>query len=198
MHLLLDLLANLIILKYFQNSRCLLIFTDQGNSFEYSGNIPVINIEIENNTVHSEIIFNYFGCQGIIMKTNSPVSMFKSFELEIRLGIERFNRRKFLVLPGVNMYENFTDILSTDEIMYVADLDVVEESNNAIDTFYTIWTHSYVGTDSKTRVTLDYWFLKNETFLFNINLYPDKLRNQMGRTLKIGTFHYEPYAVLGK
>lgn len=196
MDIFVNILANLIIQKYLQNCHCLLIFTDLENSFLYSGNLPVINVEIQNNNIRPEIFFHYFGCQGIVVKTKKPVSFYKTFEKEIKLRKERFNERRFLFLPGNDMEENITDIFYSDEIMYVADLDIIEENTNG--SSFLIWTHSYVGHDIKHKILLDVWFSNNQTFLYNRDLYPDKLKDQMSRNLRMATFTYEPYSIIGK
>ncbi|KAI2473956.1 Ionotropic receptor 41a.3, partial [Diabrotica virgifera virgifera] len=46
------------------------------------------------------------------------------------------------------------------------------------------------------KVLLDVWYSKNKSFVFDNNLYPDKLKNQMGRVLKLATMHYVPYNII--
>lgn len=194
----LDILANLVIQRYFLSSRCLLIFIDHGNNFSYSGSLPIVTMQVQLDNIHSDVFLHYFGCQGIVMKTNNPVVHFKSFEREIKLARDRFNTRKFLVLPGDNLEENLEDIFSTEEIMHVADLDIIDEIIDIHEPNFSIWTHPYPGMNLEKKFLLDKWFPKNRTFLYGSNLYPDKLKNQMGRKLRMATFPYEPYSVIGK
>lgn len=199
MDVFLNILTNIIIQKYFQNSGCLLIFTDYGNSFQYSNDLPVVNILIENKDLHPEIFLHNFGCQGIIMKSNNPASSFKSFESQIKFSGERFNRRKYLIIQGNDMQENFTEILSSEEIMYVSDLVIVEKNADiSKELAFFLWTHSYVGNDMRNQIVLDTWFSHNKSFLYQQDLYPNKLKNQMGRKIRMATFRYEPYSIVGK
>lgn len=194
-----DILANLIIQKYFDNSACLLIFTDEGNTFQYSGNIPVVIVKGGSDCNRSDFYIHHFGCQGIIMKTNNPVSYFKDFENDIKYSRERFNKRRYLLLEGSSMMENLTDILLTDEIIYVADIDVIEgKSDETEECIISIWTHSFVGDDSRKPVLLDLWYSKNRTFMNRNDLYPNKLKDQQGRALRMATFTYEPYSIIGE
>lgn len=193
-----NILSNLIIKTYFQDSNCLFIFTDKENAFQYVGDLPVVNVETKMSNLSPNIFLQHFGCHGIIIRSDHPVSQFKSFEREIKFAKERFNSRKFLLLPGNNMKENFSDILQCPELMYVADLDIVELTNNDNGFIFTIWTHFYVGIKSEEKKVLDVWFSNNSTFLYENNLYPDKLSNQMGRNIRMATFLYEPYSIVGK
>lgn len=199
MDIFLNILSNLIVQSYFQSSGCLLIFSDHENGFQYSSDIPVVNILVDNKGIHPEIFLHSFGCQGIIINSNNPVSNFKSFEKVIRYSTERFNRRKFLLLEGNNMQENFTDILSSEEILYVSDLVIVEKNCDIReDLAFSIWTHSYVGDDMRKRINLNTWFSNNKSYLYDQDLYPNKLKNQMGRRIRMATFRYEPYSIVGK
>lgn len=199
MDIFIDILANLIIQKHFDNSGCLIILTDQGNTFGYSGNLPVVNVKGGYDSNRSYFNIHRFGCQGIIMKTNNPVSHFKHFEKDIKFSRERFNRRRYLLLEGSLIEENLTDILFTDEINYVADIDFIQgKPDKTNEWIFSIWTHSYVGDDVRKRVLLDLWYSKNRTFLSNIDLFPKKLKNQKGRVLRMATFTYEPYTIIGE
>lgn len=195
----LDILTNIIIQEYFFMTGCLIIVTDPGNVFRYNGDKPVIHIQLEDSYIHSDIFIHYLGCQGIIMKTNNPVSNFQNLENEIKVAKDRFNNRKFLLLPGNKLEENISDILTTDEIKFVADLNVLEQNFISDKEYlFVIWTHSYIGNDNNNQVVLDKWFPMNRSFLYKNNLYPNKLVNQMGRILRMATFYYEPYSVIGK
>lgn len=193
----LDILTNIIIEEYFLMTGCLIIITDFGNVFRYNGHIPLV--KIQDNYIHEDTFIHYLGCQGIIMKTNNPVSNFQKLENQIKGAKDRFNNRKFLLLPGNEMRENLSDILTTNEIKFVADFNVVEgKFISHIEDVFVIWTHSYVGKDINNKIVLDEWFPTNRSFLYKNNLYPNKLINQMGKILNMATFYYEPYSVIGK
>ncbi|KAI2473954.1 Ionotropic receptor 41a.2, partial [Diabrotica virgifera virgifera] len=207
MHFHMRVLCNLIIQKYFFDT-CLLIVTDRDNVFEYYGNISTVTLQPDRDDFNRSNPFRgYYGCKNIIIKSNKPVSAFRLIEQEIRLSLERFHTRKYLFVPGNDMTEELSEILSTYEITYVADLVVVERevlipgipgflSNHS--EIYQLWTHCYIGTENRPneKMLLDFWYSKNKSFAFNTNLYLDKFTNQMGRILKLGTMHYEPYNIV--
>lgn len=207
-----NILINLIINNYFNNSRCLFIITDENHEIDYKGNMPVVNIRIINNTINSSILFHYFGCQGILIQSENPMKIFADFETAIRLNIERFNTRRFLInhiiVDNDSKYEDFFNL---NELNYVSDILLIiprsrlqPNQNNSLrnvdDIFiaFDLLTHRYAGVENHNEpVLLDKWFLKNSSFLYNANLYPNKLSNQLGRPLRMATFTYEPYSIIG-
>ncbi|XP_056641070.1 glutamate receptor ionotropic, delta-2-like isoform X2 [Diorhabda sublineata] len=198
----LDTVLNVILSTYFINSKCLIIFTDGDNVFNHNLSIPVINVKINNDNIHSEVFLNSFGCQGIVMKSDRPSTVFQTFEMEIRNSTERFNHRQFLIATGTNSTENPMEIFESTQIQYVADLLIVEETthnnSNDLGEVYELWTHKYTGLQNNSeKVLLDVWYSLNESFSYGANLYPNKLKNQMSRVLKMATFQYEPYTIIG-
>lgn len=213
MNIYLDLLVNLIIQKYFLHSRCIIIFSEKFNNFNYIGVIPVLQINVQNKNIPNDLIFHYFGCKGIIISNNVPIWTFQMFEKLIKLNSERFNSRRYLILPGSNSKENLTDILNVKELDHICNLIIIEEYNRRANmkgsskqyimkqrhVMYTLWTHQYVGMkNNNKRIFLDFWYSKSKKFKFNNNLFPNKLLNQKGRGLKMATFQYEPYSIIGK
>lgn len=208
----LNFLANLIIQHYFLDSRCLIIFSDDSNAFDCCGSIPVVRINVQNTSHYEDLIFHYFGCQGIILANNEPTWTLQLFEDLIKLNMERFNSRKYLILPGVDQQENLSDVFEVNELTYISDLVVVEQSNRNNTTkyrgkqllagkenfTYNLWTHQYVGMESNKRILLDVWSSDTKKFEFKADLFPNKLLNQMGRELRMATFRYEPYSIIGK
>ncbi|RZB40319.1 uncharacterized protein BDFB_007673, partial [Asbolus verrucosus] len=194
---------------FHKDGRCLMIFTD--GDFNYHGNIPSVKIKVTNDTFNEKLIFHSYGCQNIIIYANKPVNIFVEFETQIRLNMERFNSRKFLIAPRI-VTENFEkDFFGLKQLNYVCDLLVLSpkscspnsEQLNIFNTtkeeiVFELKTHKYVGTSNNNKpILLDKWFSKNQSFLFGRDLYPDKMTNQMGRPLKMTTFTYKPYAVIG-
>lgn len=61
---------------------------------------------------------------------------------------------------------------------------------------FQLITHKYTGTaDASDPVLLDTW-VPNKGFLQSANLFPDKLRNLMGKPFYITTLPYAPFVVL--
>ncbi|CAH1142289.1 unnamed protein product [Phyllotreta striolata] len=185
-----DVLTNIIINTYFLSTRCIIIFTDRPSGFNHAFPIPVVQINAENSDVRPEIFLNRFGCQGIVIDHRQPLAVFQRFEWEIRRSLERFNRRKFLVSSGA---KNAMSVFDSEELNFVADLVVVESEEDSC----KLWTHRYVGVDGNSQKRLlDVWFPRNRSFLRGADLYPNKLVDQMGRSLKLATFQYEPSSVI--
>ncbi|KAJ8924147.1 hypothetical protein NQ315_006931 [Exocentrus adspersus] len=209
MNLHIDFLANLLLQQYFLNSRCLLIFTDDFNNFTYNGNLPLVQIGIKDKTLHQDLIFRYFGCQGIVIKNNIPLWTLQTVEKLIRLNFERFNSKRYLILQGSKTEETLSDILKLQELSFVADLVVVEEGPKSLgsgnhfitqeNAVYSLWTHQYVGAGdgANKKIFLDLWFSDTKRFKYSKDLYGSKLVNQMGRELRMATFQYEPYSIIG-
>lgn len=195
-------LITFIINKYYQNERCLLIVTDSG--FDYKGKIPCVRIIVNNNFLDYSLIFNYFGCQSIIIYANNVTSLFVNFETEIRQRMERFNNRKYLIVPRNPLQDFEKKFFELNELYFITDLLLVlptklKNVNKTESIGFDLKTHRYVGSsDHNKPILVDKWFAHNQSFLFNENLYPDKIHNQHGRQLKMATFTYEPYSVIGK
>lgn len=197
----LNILLNIIIEKYFLNSRCIFLITDLDNEISLTSNflIPIVLIKI-NEDFNSNFLTQSFGCQDFIIKTNTPLSTFQMCEERIKYDTtERFNDRKYVLASGCNMTENLRDISQLNELNFVSDLLLIMEAANGQnnDSIY-LRTHKYVGNDDQNKlIFLDKWFLENETFWKGRNLFPDKLNNQMGRELRMSAFTYQPYVILG-
>ncbi|XP_022916739.2 probable glutamate receptor [Onthophagus taurus] len=189
-------LANLLISTYFNQFHCILIFSN--NHFEYNSKIPIVSVGCDEK-IDENVVFKYHGCQGIVISCENDLGIFENFEFLLKSNLERFNFRRYLIFGG-----NF-EIFSSKSINYVADVVMVSKEFDFDDKFWLgydsifgMYTHRYVGEKSQREIVLlDKWFLKNQSFSFNFNLYLDKLQDQNGRELKIATFNYEPYSIPG-
>lgn len=157
-------------------------------------------------------------CNGFIVNVLNPEHFFQNLESHLRYEQQRYNSRRYLFIP---IRENSTtqDIFNTKAIEYVADVLVIGIRNAGIynslgvkynatirsstanepNFIFDLFTHVYTGRSNNNKVVLlESWFFQNKTFLYGANLYPDKLSQQHGRSFKIATFTYKPYAVPGK
>ncbi|KAK9892095.1 hypothetical protein WA026_018297 [Henosepilachna vigintioctopunctata] len=163
--------------------------------FAYKGNKQVINFSInysENKTIINDYITSeYHGCQGFLIDSLHPVEVFEQIEKQIRLSIVRFNFRRYLFIIR-NDEKDIKIAFKTDALTHVADVLIINPRNS--DTF-ELWTHNFVASENMNELKLlDIFFAENKSFLFETNLYPDKLKNFEGRVLKITCFNYAPYA----
>lgn len=126
-------------------------------------------------------------------------------EKEMRLHVDRFNRRRYLILWRKGEEESMGDFFGK-RLDYVADLLVVvlEEAlakkgrilGSESEGIYGLYTHRYVGAkDCNAPVFIQKWVSNSSDFSYLENLYPNKLNNQMGRKLRIATFTYLPYSI---
>ncbi|XP_039948055.1 uncharacterized protein LOC120766544 isoform X1 [Bactrocera tryoni] len=58
-----------------------------------------------------------------------------------------------------------------------------------------LWTQKFVGASGNLEALLLDAFLPNETFARNVELYPNKVNNLRGRTIRVGSITYIPYVV---
>ena len=204
MNIHLNVLVNLIIGEYFNDSNCLYVFTNDQISLH--GNLPRVLIKIENTKVDPNIYSNHYGCQGFIMFHRKSATLLENIENSFKAVDDRFNRRKYLIIIPKNAKESYLDVFANMAVNYIADIVVVSEGNYLnemgivphIFVEYHIFTHKYINVDNNNdAVLVDRWFSNNKSFLHNAILYPDKLKNQQGRTFKIATFTYKPYAIVG-
>lgn len=207
----LNILANLILNTYFKETGCILIFKDSSSNFIYNGEFPFVTFKLNKSIIKEELVFNNFGCQGIVISTENPVKVFENLENVMRLNHERFNIRRYLFLPVYSFGSAVSDVFNSNALNNVADLLIIETNNNLVNVqdtafknhyknkLFYLFTHKYVGNvNSNEKILLDIWFAKNLSFMYFNNLFPDKLTNQMGRQLRIATFTYKPYAIPGK
>ncbi|XP_031345035.1 glutamate receptor isoform X2 [Photinus pyralis] len=186
----LHVLMNTIINEYFGNSYCIIILADQTGALNYRGNIPIVNIHPINAEVNDSIAYHGHGCQDIVIDHDDPLKVFESFEFNLRLHKARFNFRRYLI-PAGDM-----SIFNSTNLEYVVNLLVIVPDDTESNCFKLV-THQYVGQSGNNdpRI-LDYWFGHNQSFLHGNDLFPDKLRNQQGRTLRCATFNYKPYSII--
>lgn len=208
----LSVLVNTVIQSYFQDSRCMFLFYDDFQNFEYQGNIPIVNIKI-NQTIINDLIFQSYGCQIFLINHSNASHIIVQLEHQMKLHDDRFNFRKYLIIPTENYKNLETDIFALSILQYIVDLlviipddnsTVIEECEDYFELFctsqvnYKLLTHSYVGKqNNNSPKILDVWLSENETFLHQEDLYPDKITDQEGRVLRCATFNYKPYSILG-
>lgn len=207
-------LANFIIDKYLtENSRCVFLFKDSNSDvFEYHGKVSLVVVDVTGNKFDSNLVFQEYGCQGFIIQSKHPVQIFNQLEYDMKFQKDRFNLRKYLILVR-DMSYNSTQVFHSEYLQYVSDFLMIypRQSTNSTNLStkpswglrckneeYALLTHNYVGKEQNASlVLLDFWFSANQSFLVNTPLYPNKIRNQEKRVLRIAHFTYEPYSIAG-
>ncbi|XP_071050261.1 probable glutamate receptor [Onthophagus taurus] len=193
-----NLLANIIVTNYFSTTKCLYVFTDSKSTYKHFENIPAIIVDVELMR-NNPNVYTKFYCDHFIINTEKANETFEEIENLIRYGENRFHFRSYLVLPTRNLDRNTTSIFETKSVDFVANILAVfpDKLSNSDEGIFNLYTHKYAAYHDYNQVyLLDKWFSKNSSFLFGNNLYPDKLSNQGGRILSIGTITYKPYSVI--
>ncbi|XP_050306285.1 uncharacterized protein LOC126743299 [Anthonomus grandis grandis] len=193
-------LLNIFFATYFFNSRCVVLVSDDMKDLDISNAkapLLLINSDDHNNFTS---LFNYSGCQDFVVFAKDPVSLLQVIEEQIQAHQDRFNERGYVFLPKEDPVEDSLKIFNLEEISYISDLVVVtfdEISLNEQHKSFNIWTHQYIGQGENNKpLLMDKWFSVNKSFLYERNLFPDKLTDQKGRVIKLAVFNYEPYVII--
>lgn len=210
----LNLLVNFIIKEYFRDERCIFLLTDQEFGINTSEtNIPIVILRNKNASFTFDVLFSYYGCQSIILHVENPPPLFADLEDQIRLHLDRFNKRRYLILPTKDEPENATHLFKMP-LNYVADVLLVTYEyvskglpscrdeymfDWVIDEIYSFYTHQYIGRENCDRpLLIKKWNFNSSNLTDLKGLFPNKLDNQMGRKLRIATFTYLPYSIPSK
>lgn len=197
----LNILASVVVNKYFTDT-CVFIATTHAQ-INLKNQLPVVNLKIDdyfgdvlNQSLH-------FGCENILVQSSNLENNVKTVENLIKLSVGRFNKRKYLLLADERLSDNkqeslFKFLHFVPDVLLVMPENMSEIIDGLCEINFSLHTNKYVGLDGNDDVIkLDTWFSKNESFLFDGNLYPDKISDMQGRVLKMATFNYKPYAVVG-
>ncbi|KAL1513946.1 hypothetical protein ABEB36_003284 [Hypothenemus hampei] len=180
-----QILLNILLNTYFSSSRCILVINP--NNLSIRANVPTLNLD--KSIRIKENLFNYIGCTDFLLDVAHPVTDLQLFEREIKFHPDRFNNRKYIFIS--RNPQDFK-LFHLQEIHYFNNLLLISCEKD----LFSFWTHKYVGTSGNNDpYLLDKWFINNASFLHNNNLFPDKLTDQQGRTLKVATITYIPYSI---
>ncbi|KAF5307157.1 hypothetical protein FQR65_LT00673 [Abscondita terminalis] len=201
----LKVLLSTIVHKYLQNSTCLIIISQNSDNYVLSSTIPIVNVQVTDNTIQNKLLFRNYGCQAILIVHQNSSLILQQLEYQMKMHNDRFNSRKYLIVA------DDTDIFLLSELEYIVDFLLIVPANSSeeecillndlcwVHGIFELVTHKYVGAvNNSFLVTLDFWSTRNNSFAYGNNLYPDKLSNQRGRELRCATFTYKPYSIVGK
>lgn len=195
----LNMLANIIINKYFTDS-CVLLLSQ--NHLNYNSTNSFVYINIDKNTKENINKSLNFQCENIVLESENLMEQVELMEKLIKLSVQRYNTRKYLLLTEKRLEEK-QKFLLFQQLKLVPDVLVImpDYANNFLndcDVKFTLLTHTYVGkTNNDDVVQIDAWYSQNRSFLKNEYLFPDKITDMQGRVIKFATFTYKPYAIVG-
>ncbi|GJQ86938.1 hypothetical protein Trydic_g11805 [Trypoxylus dichotomus] len=200
-----NILINLILSQYFNNTSCLIILTQHRvEYFNYRGELPTVFITLRDTDVPKNLIFKYYGCKGIIVIGKDPTDIFENLELKMKFASDRFNFRRYLLISTQDFAGNVKS-LESKAMRFVEDILIIcSNSSRHLKAFkedeyiFDLYTHTFVGSEEHLTdiIWLDRWYSGNRSFLKNSNLYPDKICDQRGRRLKIVCFTYKPFTIV--
>lgn len=202
----LNILIKTIFSIYYKDSICAFVISDTKNGIDYQGWLPIVNIKKNNVSVLEIESLLWNGCQDVVIHTENPSHAIEAFEAAIKLQVQRFNDRRYLILPSASS-EGLADLPSLPALQFVPDVLVAvpqidyNASHRLIgdcETTFQLITHRFVGTTgNEDIVQLDVWHSRNFSFETGANLFPDKITDMQGRIFKMATFNYKPYSIVG-
>lgn len=179
-------LINILLHQYFANSsNCFLLVTDTNTTLKIPSGIVVVHTE---SSYISQNLFHHFGCNNIIMEVENPVEILGIMEKEILKHQESFHSRRYLIVTAQNdvatVFKNHTLRLFCEGLV-----TNLESGKNVV----SLWTLPFTDQGS---VLIDLWFPENNTFLWSKT--PPSRSNIQKQSIKVGTFNYAPYVLVGK
>lgn len=202
----LNILVKTILSTYYNDSICAFLISDINNGVDYQGLLPIVNIKKENVTIFEIKSLLWNGCQDVIINTANPVHAIEAFEAAIKLQVQRFNKRRYLILPN-QFSEGLADLPSLPALQFIPDVlvavpqidyNVSYRLIGHCETTFQLITHRFVGpTGNDDVLLLDVWHSRNFSFEIGFNLFPDKITDMQGRIFKMATFSYKPYSIVG-
>lgn len=123
-------LLNLTILRYLNDSSCVIILSGQNTSdIGLSGEIPSTQLNLESEAFDENLMLSlHFGCQIFVIISETPTEAIDVLEKAIKRTDQRFNRRKLIITPtqfDVPNRKELLEILKSPVFEFVPDLVLV-------------------------------------------------------------------------
>lgn len=221
----LKILLNTIIQTYFLNQSYCTVFVSN-NDLNFNFIVPVITIKStpintdpksEYNQKFNKVILSALdqGCSSFIVYNSNTQDFFCSFDLNVQITIQNIHNRKFIfIFNYIGVYKNnksIQDILSSSILKNIPDFifilpeEIVTDNTN-LSLLYTeqaelfnVETYKIITRemDNPQVILLDYWFSNNQSFLFNANLFPYKVKNLYKIPFNVSLIPtYAPYIII--
>lgn len=213
MEIYLEMLLNVIVNQFFEDSRCLLIFQESEEKFVLNNSfLPLVHINPAYPYEIKQIFHHSYGCQGIIIHSPNPIRVFNDIESQIKYSMESFSNRRYLIIESSQTTQKFQDFLSITESQYVRDilfLSTTDKNCEFVNTtlsysydscsLYKLSSNKFVGPNpSNDEIVLKQWDSKQYDVYLDKEFYPNKVENLYGRQVKVATFTYKPYSIPSK
>lgn len=200
----LKILVNIIVQEYLLKTYCVTIVTDDvTDMFLEKIGIPFLYYasSSDEDTMQSLILKSLdLGCSDFIINIDNPETFIAQFEENIHATNQRRGNRKLIFVPNEynpNSREGLIHLLKTPAVEFVPDilliLPINETGEGSNETMYELGTQKYLS--ERELIVLDVWRSESQSFEKKTNLFPDKVSNLQGRTVKMATFNYKPYSI---
>lgn len=203
----LQILVNIIIQDYLIKTYCVTIITDDVTDiFLEKTDIPFLyySSTSDEDTMQSLILKSLdLGCSDFIINIDNPEIFVAQFEENIHLTNQRRGNRKLIFVPNEhnpNSREELIQLLTIPAVEFVPNILLIlpfnKTSEGSNETSYELGTQKYLSNiDNSELIILDVWSSESRSFEKKANLFPDKVSNMQGRTIKMATFNYKPYSI---
>lgn len=189
----LNILVNLIMSQYFNNSICIIYTFDDNKEPVHLSTIPAIMIDIDHFDLDPDRI-----CRNFLIHCTVASSGLMLVEIFIKLNTDgMYNNRKYVII--IDDEEVFKDFFFNANLNFIRDVLIIYIKNTKDkqdkQQEILLYTHKYVGVEGNNDpVLLDIWFAKNQSFKYKHNLFPDKVTDQQGRELRVPCMYRLPYS----
>lgn len=202
MVLYLNILANLIINSYFNNSKCIVHYHDNSDNLVHFNDVVTYHLTEEQDM---GIEYDEYCSHFLIQHENTTFAL-EEIEHFIKMNENyTYSDRKYIIILHTEedlniLFESNLFIFIRDVLIILAsfadDDDEIFGPFTIYDTTFDLFTHKYVGeSDQNDIILLDAWFSTNLSFKLGNSLFPDKISNQLGRELRAPCYYHTPYAV---
>lgn len=198
-----NILLQSIVQQFLSDSYCLTIVSefpvDCNFNLAFTYIIPKETVEELKDQL---LIASEQGCSDYIVNMRDQMMFMTAFDLVNKAGTVRRSDKKIIFAPISEEYckNEYLDLLLMKETNYAANL-VIILPNKEFQTnceIYDLVSHKFAGSDEEIHepMILNQWDSCTEQFKTSANLFPHDINNLLGRTVKVGTFHYKPYILL--
>lgn len=198
-----ELIVQILFKQYLNNSYCVTFMTENYmiDLIDIPDSISLVVLNSTGDILEATLSASEMGCSNYVVQMANPEKFITIFDKIVRLGNARKSDNKIILLPPFRD-ENVSKqlkVLQFKETSFISNLLIVipVNSNKECKT-YDFITNEFIGYDFKTNkpILLDKWNSCTKEFKQKANLFPDKLKDLDGKTVKVACFHSYPFTIL--
>ncbi|XP_062556996.1 uncharacterized protein LOC134221839 [Armigeres subalbatus] len=190
-------LVNLIVLRYFKDIFCTCIITQTPeDDYLITFRPPYSAIYLDLTTVDEQTLLDSIdnGCQSFIVTTSASQTFLDEFHYFHDRALQRFSNKKVVILiDNQTIHLEINELVQHDAIHDIPNLlFVIPDDHDRI----KLKTNRFITQDRYSDlILLDEYIPSLGTFLYENDLFPQKLHNMEGRYLRLAIFNYHPYTM---